>query len=327
MATAKLRSARIAAKDLLSTYPKAQGSLETDIANAFGLTLDTNITASAFSFDNAGRVTKDLVEQSADSEAVNAGIGKQITNSSNSKVVQLMQSTAGTSHLFSVRDASSPLPGSGTPQPTRFGIDMATGGLTGSTTQDTVQTPLIPQAILPGSGPLHFYNAQGQFAVPVVQSLPFYGVKLSPVALPLVDTSAYISWTEDLDVGDHFSSADPTKIYCVATGKFYVSVTLAFTSNTPANGMWASFQIESNSGADYGSADFRIPASSALVTGSYLQASGTISMTAGNYVRVFCSGVGGTGVQVNAGYDGGLLSGGASSGKRFHGSLVFFRVE
>lgn len=83
----RLRSARLTNNTLVSQVDDLIGSLETDLADILGFTLNTNITASAFSIDNSGRITKALIQQVPTSEQF-GGVGDtysllQITNSTN----------------------------------------------------------------------------------------------------------------------------------------------------------------------------------------------------------------------------------------------------
>lgn len=87
---ARLRSARLTDDTLVSQIDDFLGELESDLAEIFGFTPDSNITATAFGFDNSGRLTKDLIvwkTAAGIASFPSAGsVALQITNSTNSKI-------------------------------------------------------------------------------------------------------------------------------------------------------------------------------------------------------------------------------------------------
>lgn len=104
---ARLRSARLTDDTLVSDIPLYLGELEQDIAAIFGFTVDSDITASAFSCDNSGRLTKSLLRFKArgnihEDEGVSV-VGLSITNTTNSVAI-----IAGTTGLEATQDGSDP---------------------------------------------------------------------------------------------------------------------------------------------------------------------------------------------------------------------------
>ncbi len=162
----QLKTTRLGANDLISTFPAQLGNLESDIASIFGFTLDSNITESPLLLSNDGKVTKPLLRFYGRDNPGVSGVGMHITDSG-----------ALTTPLTASFESEGVAPavvfrGGGT---LRFSIGQD-GSLNGSTTQDGTQTPLIPAS--PTLNQNLFYNGLGQFAYP--SSAPsFYGVVAS----------------------------------------------------------------------------------------------------------------------------------------------------
>lgn len=318
---ARLRTARLSATDLFSSYPNGQGALESDLATIFGFAPNVDITASPFLCDNSGRITNPLIKFKVSSESQSHGSGYKITNSSNSDSVQIIHDSA-VGQLFAVRDASSPTPTN--LAPTRFGIDMTSGALSGSTTQDTVQTPLIP----PSGGPsptssTRFYNAAGQFTVPILQSQPFHGCRLVAVTTNhQPNTAANQKWTETggFDVGGFFDeTVDATKINIPTTGKYLVTWHLAFLMTTPVDGLSGDAGILVNSLIPWiNNPSVRI----STQPPGYYQSTGTlVSFTSGDYFTISCSNT--TGSTYTSGSDSGIID----KSHTTSGALCVVRVE
>lgn len=79
---ARLRSARLTNDTLVHQIDDYLGELESDLAFILGIELDEDVTASAFSLDNSGRLTKDLIKWRKGLSNLGAQ-GLRITNSTN----------------------------------------------------------------------------------------------------------------------------------------------------------------------------------------------------------------------------------------------------
>ena len=236
---ARLQTARIAARDLVSTFPRSQGALELDLAAILGITPDVNVTASAVGIDNSGRLTKDQIRQNCPVETppsatagAGYGIGWNIEESGSPfNHLTLSQETLDGGQTFRIRpagltnDTSFPI----------FSINMVNGRLTGNVTQDLSHTPLIPAT--GGASASNFYNAGGHFSVPGV-SPSFDGVGLWAVSTDVIGgATASQKWSmtapsgapAGFDVGSHFNAvSDNTKVTIPLTaGKFAIYVHLA----------------------------------------------------------------------------------------------------
>lgn len=277
---ARLRSARIAQRDLLSGFPKALGSLELDLATIFGFTPDSNITVSALALDNSGRVTKDLIFQKS-TDVNNLGMGFSLENSSNDNRGAAMVQSTQSGHVFRVCTAHN----DAYTIPAIFTIDMLTGALGGYTTQDLSSTPLIPAT--GGVSASNYYNGDGTFSVPG-NSPAFDGVGLwaastNSIAGATTNQSWQIAAPASGQVGwdypdDHFSdSVDATKITIPRAGKYTIvvhigvycpnidpqDVTLTLQKNGTTTIYSQTYSVKSNFGyltiatvADLSAADF-----------------------------------------------------------------------
>lgn len=83
---ARLKAARMTDTTLVSQFDDFLGQLEADLAAIFGYDLDEDVTESAFSIDNSGRITKAMPRFVAALDLEGDTVAFQITNTSNSNV-------------------------------------------------------------------------------------------------------------------------------------------------------------------------------------------------------------------------------------------------
>ena len=199
---------------------------------------------------------------------------------------------------------------------------MSNGNLTGWTTQNGSNTPLIPRS-LSATNQKAYYNATGAFTVP--STLPFDGCVLIPVPL-IVAPSGFgtMTWSEvtpGFDVGGHFdSTVSATKINCVTTGKYFVSFELNTYTTTPIDGLYATIEVV-KAATPQVEADVFLAGSTTIPNyGRYLSASLMLDMSAGQYIQITVGSNSSTGGLV-CGDDPIILGSYPHSGR-----LFFFRV-
>jgi hypothetical protein len=320
---AQLKTGRLAANDLLSTYPNGQGGLEQDLCAIFGFTQNTDITASPFSLDNSGRITKGLLQQaSTEIPKQSQGIGLQLNDTGSGKSVMVGQNTSNGGQLFTVMTGGQnlsvpggPLIGASAPL---FSVDMTNGTLSGYTAQDMSSTPLV--LATGGVGNTYYYNALGQWSIP--GSLPFTGCKLQATVLTqdgggtAFQTWSSVSGVNVFDVGGHYDGTN--KITSGAAGKYLVVVNLPMysVSNNGLNGQMVLIDDGSNIIAknriDTIRNNYYLSFSTvwnASSSSSWLKLQITNNMASGSFIA--------------SGDDNGIIS----STKLFKGSFSFFRIE
>lgn len=161
---ARLRSARMTNDTLVSQFDDFLGELESDLAEIFGFELDEDITASPFSIDNSGRLTKALIEWA--STINDATLALNIFNSSNSTQVKVGLTNLGTRTPFVFGDVDS-VSASGDLEV--FGLALMTDDEDGyfpirGRLASASGPGLIPRIPGPIAGVGKFWRADGQFA-------------------------------------------------------------------------------------------------------------------------------------------------------------------
>jgi hypothetical protein len=213
----QLKSARMNTAMLGNTIPAHFGELETAIANIFGFTIDTNITASAMTFDNSGRITKNLVEQKA------AGpVGWRFRNSSNNKEMRI--AVVGTNLDFDENTGTE-----GTPAWTnRFRIAVGTGALTGQTFSAS-SAGLAP--VSDGSSS-KYLSAAGTYTVPAAVTATSCRIRNSATQNVTNGTFTALNFdTEDWDSGSMHSGGNPSRITFPTAGKYVVVGMTGFSAS------------------------------------------------------------------------------------------------
>ena len=152
----KLRTTRLGANDLISTFPAQLGNLENDLCTLFGFTSDTNITESPLLLSNDGKVEKSLLRLYGRDVIGTSGVGFHLkdTGGGGEYATVSMESESVTPALV-IR---------GNTAQTVFSVAASDGSLRGSVVQDGTQTPLIPASA--GVDATFFYNGVGSWAKP-----------------------------------------------------------------------------------------------------------------------------------------------------------------
>lgn len=325
---ARLQTARIAARDLISTFPRALGALEADLCTIFGFTPNVNITESPLYLDNDGRVTKALIKQyspgpesAPGTDDAGHGIGWSIEESGSPfNHVLLTQETRDGGQTFRLRPAglnnASSFP--------VFAINMTNGRLLGNTTQDLSHTPMIPAT--GGASASNYYNGTGRFSVPGV-SPSFDGVGLWAIATDAIGgatanqkwsltapSGAPVGW----DTGGHFNAvSDNTKVTIPLTaGKFAIYVHLGiYCPNVDPQDV--TITIQKN-----GATDLNTRTEQVVGNFKYVAISTVADLTTSDYIRVRVSSS--LTDDFTSGYDPGAV---AAFPQTFSGRIFMYRVE
>lgn len=209
----KVSPARILSSDLGNTIPTKLGNLESALCDIFGFTANTNITASAMTFDNSGNITKALVQHSA------AGpVGWRFRNTDNNKEMRIVVN--GTNLDFDQNDD-----GAGGTEAipvwvNRFRIALATGALTG-TTFSSARSGLAPAS--DGSAS-KYLNGAGSYTVPAAPTPTSCRIRHSTTqSIPTSTFTALTFDTEDWDTGSMHAGGNPTRITFPTAGKYLVT--------------------------------------------------------------------------------------------------------
>lgn len=262
----QLKTTRLAAKDLISTFPAGLAGLETDLASLFGFTMDSDVTETPIGLSNDGKVTKPLLRSYGRDTFSNPmsgpittlyGIGLAIENATNKYNAALSFESEGGSIVLNVRGKTTDgLPSNGNnPGSSIFQISTDSGALAGYTTQDGSSTPLFPST--GGVGSSYFYNAIGGWAVPSnnlgSQGCGLYagaGITLDPSA----SATAYTGWTDSTqnrvgwDDGGFFTSANPSKVTVPTgyNGKYAYFLSFCMESGNATFGLDATVEVKKN---------------------------------------------------------------------------------
>lgn len=339
----QLKTNRLAAKDLISTFPNGLGGLETDLASMFGVTLDTDVTETPIGLAfgtgadaNILRVTKALLRfyqrDTISGGIVDVGVGYSIKNATNSKQAVLnFQSEVGTPKIKIQAGETSG-------DTSLLEIAASTGYLTGYTTQDGAGTPLIPETGGVGSG--YYYNAQNQFSVPG-NSPSFAGAKLYAASGLEVDTVATRTlygiddvdshglWTEThsvdyFDVGGFYDYLLGAKIKVPSAtyaGKYMFGLTVACTATSTIAGLDCTIEILKNGTTVIAKQDLYHPGGDPPfeTVARYAHLYGVIDMVSADYIECYVTN-NGSGVII--GYDNLILG-----TRAMPGTFWMFKVE
>jgi hypothetical protein len=210
------------------------GSLESAICDIFGLTIDSNVTATALGMSNAGLLTKAQILQAAagpvgwrirDTTGGSGATGTEMRIVMNGSVLQFDQNT---------NTEASPS------WTTRFSVNASTGVLTG-TTFSSAHAGLAPAS----SGSATTYlNGAGTYTVPAGSATATSCRLRHSVDQSIPDSvfTALTFDTETWDVNAMHSGASPTRITFPSTGKYMVIGTVSFAANTVGRRMLDIFQ-------------------------------------------------------------------------------------
>lgn len=210
---------RIVGADLGNTIPTKFGQLESALCDIFGFTPDADITESAFSLNNSGQITKQLVLQKAASP-----VGWRFRNTTNSKEMRIVLNGA---NLDFDENAA---PGTeGTPNwVNRFRIAVSDGALTGAVF--TTSTPGLAPASDGSSS--KYLSADGTYSIPAAVTATSCRLTASGLQNVLNGAFTAISFdTETWDSGGMHSGAAPTRVTFPSAGKYVVIGQCGFAAN------------------------------------------------------------------------------------------------
>lgn len=213
----KASPTRAAATDLGSTVPATLGALESALCDIFGFTPNVDITASPFSFDNSGNITKQLVLQKA------AGpVGWRFRNSTNSKEMRIVMNGAILQFDENTGSEVSPT------WVTRFSISTTTGALTGTTFSSS-----YPGLAPTGDGnAAHYLDGTGAYTTPVATAATSCRLRNSATQSITNSTFTALNFdTEDWDTGSMHSGANPSRIIFPTSGKYMLVGQTGFASS------------------------------------------------------------------------------------------------
>ena len=204
--------------DLGSTVPSTLAALESVLCDIFGFTPNVDITASPFSFDNAGEITKQLVLQKA------AGpVGWRFRNSTNSKEMRIALNSNILQFDQNTGSEVSPT------WVTRFSINVDTGALTGA----AVSTSAPGLAPTGDNNVAHFLDGTGNYSAPGSTSATSCRIRNSGTQSILNNTFVALTFdTEDWDVGSMHSGGSPTRITFPTAGKYLLVGQTGFSANS-----------------------------------------------------------------------------------------------
>lgn len=197
------------------------GSLESALCDILGFLIDTDITASPFSLDNAGRITKQLVLQRAASP-----VGWRFRDSTGGNEMRI--AINGANLDFDQNTGSEAVP----TWVNRFRIALADGKLTG-TSFSSARQGLVPT----GSGvATEFLNGTAAWSTPSAVSVPGCRVRHSVnQSLTSGSFTALAFDTEDYDTDTmHSTVTNNSRITFTTAGKYRIVGQAVWDSN--ANG-------------------------------------------------------------------------------------------
>lgn len=264
----QLKTARMNTGMLGNTIPTHFGEMESALADILGLTANSDVTASAMSFDNSGHITKALVEQYA------AGpVGWRFRNSSNNKEMRI--AVNGTNLDFDENTGSEAVP----VWTNRFRIAISTGALTGQTFSSS------SAGLAPASGTADatkFLNGAGGYTVPAAITATSCKLRNSTsTSVPNGTFTTLTFDTEDWDSGGMHSGANPTRITAPTAGKYMIVGSTGFAANVSGRRV---LDIRDSSGTIMARTESAPDPASASQTFCHVAA--IVNMTAGGYVEL-----------------------------------------
>lgn len=234
---ARLRTARLTNDSLVSSIDDAIAALELDLCDIFGYVEDSNITESAFSLDNSGRIAKALIRSVypvSPSETDSDYVGYQIIvgpPETQFAYVVLNRVFAGTYRM--VMGGAPDHENATTP----FSIVMTDGELHGYTFS-TASQGLVPQS----SGSANeFLHASGIWLAPGLtpnHARATEAALSTGLATVLHNTLTDIHWFgESYDSGTiHDVSANRNLVTAPATGKYTIGATFGLLNPVAMDG-------------------------------------------------------------------------------------------
>lgn len=262
----QLKTARMTTADVGNTIPTNFGAMESALCDIFGFTPDVDITASAMSFDNSGRITKALVEQLA------AGpVGWRFRNSTNNNEMRIVVN--GTTMQFDQNTGSEGVPN----WQTRFSIDLSTGALTGATFSAT-NPGLAPAMVTADS--TKYLDGSGAYSVPAVVAAKSVHVHHSTIETIANGTFTALSFdTADFNVGSMYSAGQPTRLTFPVAGVYCVQGFCGFAANTTGRRI-LDIRVNGSGSAARG----ETAPNPASASQTYVNVFGLIKAAAGDYV-------------------------------------------
>jgi hypothetical protein len=262
----QLKTARMSNTTVGNTIDNNIGALEQAIADILGITVDVDVTASAFALTNAGQITTSLVAQRA------AGpVGWRMRDTVSGKEIRI--AVSGTNLVIDENVGSE-----GTPSWTnRFSMAIATGVITGSLATST-RMGLCPQ----GDGNvLHFLNGNLAYTTPTAPTVSACRVRNSgSQSIPNNTSTALTFDTEDYDNDTiHSTISNTSRLTCRTAGKYYVVGAILWAANAVNQ---RTLQIRSNGSTIRGQTDDIPNASSTHAQ----QVAGIVDMIVGDYVEL-----------------------------------------
>ena len=267
----QLKTARMTTADLGNTIPTNFGNMESALCDIFGFTVNSNITASAMSFDNSGRITKALVEQLA------AGpVGWRFRNSTNNAEMRVCVS--GSTLQF---DQNVQPPGTeAVPNwVTRFSIDLTTGALTGSAFSTT--NPGLAPAMATADT-TKYLNGGGTYTVPAAVAAKSCHLHHSTTQnISNGDFNALNFDTADWDVGSLYSAGSPTRITFPSAGAYAVHGFCGFAANVTGRRV---LDVRYNGGSFAGRGE--TAPNSSVASQTFVNTFAIINAVGGDYVEL-----------------------------------------
>ncbi len=269
----KLMAARLSNATLGTAIDDRIGELEAALCDILGITIDTDVTASAFSLNNSGQITKALVAQRA------AGpVGWRFRDTTSGKEARIVVSGANLD--VDENTGSEAVPA----WTNRLRMVIATGALSGA-----VATTSVPGLCPAGDGnAAHYLDGTLNFSTPSAasgpsvrayadadQSLGTGGVL--PAGLQAIALNQE-SWDTD---GMHSNVTNNGYITCVTAGYYMFTGQVTFASN--ASG-YRLLRLIKDSSQTFGEAS-AVPVADGHDT--TLQVRGVVYMAAGSHVSLF----------------------------------------
>lgn len=215
----QLKSARMTNATVGDTIDTNVGDLEQALADILGIVIDSDVTASPFSLDNGGRMTKQTIAQRA------AGpVGWRIRDTVANREVRLAVD-AGTFRIDENTGTE------GTPVWTlRFEMDISSGEISSALVTSS-HMGLAPQ----GDGNnLHYLDGTGAYSTPSAVSTPAARVTQVSSTTLSSGTEAVIpmaSETFDTDTM-HSTVTNTSRLTAITSGKYLIMGQATFASNS-----------------------------------------------------------------------------------------------
>lgn len=270
----QLKTARMTNATLGSTIDDNFGAFESALADILGFTVNVDITASPFTFDNAGRITKALVQQRG------AGpVGWRFRDTTAHREFRIVVNGANMQIDENTVGAGIDETGEAAPAwTTRLSMVLSSGQLTG-TAFSSARMGLAPQ----GDGnAAHYLDGTGAYSAPATAAFPSCRVRHSLAQNATSGAFQVLSFdTEDFDTDTmHDTVTNNQRITFTTAGKYRVIGQIAWASNGTG---YREATIRRNGSTDIGMN--RILPPSAAVCAQTVTA--IYNMGAGDYVELY----------------------------------------